>query len=1611
MKGRKVLALLLVMATVFTGIRWDFGKAEAAGENDATEVAADGKVTFDNMNVADLDSQGYTSTKFTDGKVVAGEINKAPSEHWFSGEGADTPYGTATNITGKNSGIKPNTAGNNDRYFMYTPYSYEDFKVSAEIYYGAYCGVVIGEKNVYPTKDGTSGSIAIFFNGGRIHIMGAVAYSTAAITRGSKAAKSRNENNKGYAIFNTGYGDTIANNAGTAYTMNVMKQGNHLSVWISGQEGVMTIDITDAYKTGWVGLQARGYHGDSGGFKSLEVTKIHAVESEDFEAVTLQDLDDAGYTARTSYNGGTFENVLDSTASAWFSGETYPKDVTYPNAGIKTTATSGYTTLNIPYVYKNFRLKVTMYKGQVAGVTIGKKTSTPRSAPAGAISVFVNGKFLQIEGAVQFGTAEATNGASGTNTTATNLCQLVPQGSSTSVTGQEITIVVELKDSTLSVWQEGHDGRVSMQVDDDYTTENIALFQRQYTENGANAGGGGFKSYEICNLDAGDAQDFDNVTLSNLDAAGYTATKYRSKDGTVTGAEGTTSTYWFSGDSGYTVTTSYKNAGLKPNMTGTDNLTTLNIPCAYDNFRLKTTVYKGQVIGVVIGKKGVAPSTTTATKDEISVYVNGKYLEIRGKIQPDSATVEGGSGSKGSGFYQLVPKNNGAEEWGQERTIVVEVQNGILSVWQEGYEGIVRLKVSEGFTTENIALFQRRYDDNGGGFKSYEIEKLSAKPNIGTTADLEGYTSFDQIDLAKLKEKGFTAARYDTEADTTTEGELSSIWFAGKIGASSAKVAVTSNDGLKPTAVQAEYKRAILNTPYTYQDFRISAEVYWGAGVGILLGEKNAYPSDTTASAVMIYFNAEQIQLYGAGIDPDTAVVNGADSWKTGYAPTYIFKPASDYKKETGKVYKLNVEMKDGTLTVWVDGYDRVLSVKTSETFKNESIALMARNYDSDGGGIKSLTVEELAGDIVMPYTAENFADYRQEGNYTSPVYKNYLFAGWYTDAECTLENAVSASVATVDTDIVYAKFVPRYILTVKAQISANLLDDDRTNDEKGNIRFATTVDTLQYTEVGFRISWQKDGNTVTKISASNTVYETLNAIGGITYQPTRFCNASAYFKACTIKNIGADYYGLEFTVVPFWKTLDGTMVDGDTVKKTINQGLDLESTVYVSDNGTDQTGYGTIAAPYKTLNYAIDAVADGGTVCITDTCTVDNDNTWESHNKTVTITGTKENAASVLQGAANLPRFCIGDGATFKNLTFQLLSTTANSVHAEGNPVTIERDVVVLGVKEIYGGSRFNDVASTNLKLYAGTYEKIFGGSYEKKVTGDTRVTVGGNVNKDVDTTSSWSDHAHVYKLYGAGDQGSVEGNTYVTVEEGAKFIYIYGGGRSTSSNVSGSTNVNFSGKAMSIYGGGYHGTNADANVVIQGGNVQQIFGGCEDASMTGNVKIQVLGGTVDRRIYGGCYNDYKTSGWVADVNQKALYSVQGNISVEIGAGCNLALATDTDNGVNAVSRYKSAIEGECGILIFNGDTYETWENKIGSNFFTNAQQYNYLVKVTKHGNVSLNKNGSLCVIPEEGYTARVCGADNSEISAGTDGAYILPTLEESSSKQTITVTFSKSE
>ena len=753
----------------------------------------------------------------------------------------------------------------------------------------------------------------------------------------------------------------------------------------------------------------------------------------------------------------------------------------------------------------------------------------------------------------------------------------------------------------------------------------------------------------------------------------------------------------------------------------------------------------------------------------------------------------------------------------------------------------------------------------------------------------------------------------------------------------------------------------------------------------------------------------ENIVLVMCGHDPSDNIVMSRDVGMNGNIVTSMLIDPQCVDRDDGSTGMLAMLYfsEDGT-QVQVEYFSTV----TGEYFKEENQFSFEFSIDDCERKVKE-------------YTAEQVANFKANKKYPKDVegYEGYLFAGWYTDEACNKESLLNGATPT---DTTYALFVPDHVLNVKAQISSNLLNDDTTDDDSAAIRFVTTVDTLSYKQLGLEVSYTgNDGKEYSFESVNSTVYKKLYCMGSdsqiSTLTPMRyFCGLSTYFKSCTIINIPESLYDMEFTVKPFWVTMDGDKVFGEPVTKTVAMGIPKEEVWISSDAAaSDGMGYGTSENPYQTLNYALSCVKDGGTIHVKDNFTYPADYEWKAHDKDVIITSAATDGSKATLDFSAMSDLRINDGVTFSNIKLKFPAENKKRVFAEGHKLIIEESVDVENNVQLLGGGLGEQVKSTYLEVYSGNYSRIYGGSTGNygNVTGDTHIIVGGNVNSAADVTS----HSKSYCLFGAGWSGTVSGNTYVTVQEGAKFNYVYGGGESENAVVKGSTNVEFAGLAMSIYGGSKEGTNADTHVVMTGGEVEQIFGGCEGTSMTGNTDVRVLGGTVLRRIYGGCYNDYSTSGWAETANV-----VTGYTGVTFGPevdGKYATLKTDykddsvaswagiDDATYYAVSRwetnYSSESGSEIGIFIVNDCNVELNGNK-GLAGFTDFMEswlvtslvkpYHYLVNATSGGEVN-SAGDSIYIKPDSGYvaTVKLINANKSETILATNvqtSYYQLPEL-----------------
>jgi len=283
-------------------------------------------------------------------------------------------------------------------------------------------------------------------------------------------------------------------------------------------------------------------------------------------------------------------------------------------------------------------------------------------------------------------------------------------------------------------------------------------------------------------------------------------------------------------------------------------------------------------------------------------------------------------------------------------------------------------------------------------------------------------------------------------------------------------------------------------------------------------------------------------------------------------------------------------------------------------------------------------------------------------------------------------------------------------------------------------------------------------------------------------------------------------------------------------------------------------------------------------------------------------------------------------------------LEFTKNSyLFANGYSLTIKENITMPNRIRVYGGGQAGTtVASTDLELYGGSYEAVFGGSNAGTVTGNTSVVIGGNVNEGITPRHDATD----YFVYGGGVADTVGGTTNVTFGGNAKAHYVFGGTYGGTAKVLQGTKVSITGGTVSgVYGGSNKGAensgvvSGGVYVEMTGGTVDQVFGGNVASNITGDVEVKILGGTVTRRVYGGCYNEWQFS-W------SSTYSVIGNVRLTLSGEANIEFSyDDADLSVFARSRRNPKSDDEHSQLIFVNGGEERYASKMGAQDFLGEQ------------------------------------------------------------------------
>ena len=240
---------------------------------------------------------------------------------------------------------------------------------------------------------------------------------------------------------------------------------------------------------------------------------------------------------------------------------------------------------------------------------------------------------------------------------------------------------------------------------------------------------------------------------------------------------------------------------------------------------------------------------------------------------------------------------------------------------------------------------------------------------------------------------------------------------------------------------------------------------------------------------------------------------------------------------------------------------------KTFSFVKKIAIGFLAMSMVASGVNIVPTTVDAANTTTVMyeDRTSEFNTLWKADGTSEAPTEVGYLFGGWYEktgeDAEgkpvyaaLTVETAQEKKNAQL-TSGVFAKFVPDYVLSVKAQNEEGTIanDDDATKGYT-SVRVISSVDSKEYKKVGFRILLNNSkellqGEDGSQPLETTRIYDKLQVGSGNTVATREakdtFGAASQYFSVWRLDDIIDDNDKKIINVRPYWITMDGTKVEG----------------------------------------------------------------------------------------------------------------------------------------------------------------------------------------------------------------------------------------------------------------------------------------------------------------------------------------------------------------------------------------------------------------------------------------------------------------------------------
>lgn len=363
----------------------------------------------------------------------------------------------------------------------------------------------------------------------------------------------------------------------------------------------------------------------------------------------------------------------------------------------------------------------------------------------------------------------------------------------------------------------------------------------------------------------------------------------------------------------------------------------------------------------------------------------------------------------------------------------------------------------------------------------------------GNIVDVTGFYLVTPVDRLNYREVGFMVGGETLPAKQFTET------YINESGVESTQV-LTGSDCYVYDTVTVDFKNG------TSGNYNVSSVINKTRGYLACYGmDKNTYWSN---AGDKITFTPYWITLDGVKVAPQTRTAEyygqGSDAGDT-------------YKK-----FHVVENVASGIANAFVDDAQQ------------ENMLVLMNSYFANGAPINPVD-EPVQGNIVTVHDGETLYTVAAENNAVQLDYigvEGKLFAGWFADEACTVPADLSNITESID---VYAKYVSDSYLGLRYYRNGFF--------RLRSLTLVSAIDGNNYAETGFIVNGEK-----LSVSDYSTRYgfRTARSLFG------REVANNALLMTCDYAFDGVTY-GARLNITPYWVTLDGTTVRGETRTLTYN--------------------------------------------------------------------------------------------------------------------------------------------------------------------------------------------------------------------------------------------------------------------------------------------------------------------------------------------------------------------------------------------------------------------------------------------------------------------------